>query len=146
MGTLRIFIVLCVFTAFISMETYGQVKLDGQTVTDLQKTPKYAFGVSDEFHFKGVLGMYDALVENGVDIEAFEIVVKGKIVSDLVKGSALESYFEKYQGKVRVSVCSMAMKKLDVTADQLFEGLTPVPTASIRMLQLQANGYNTLSY
>jgi len=126
--------------------TLAQEKLDASIVADLQKTPKYGFGVTDDFHFKGVLGLYDTLVENGVEIEAFEIVVKGKIVSELVKGSDLESYFQKYQGKVRVSVCSMAMKKLNVSADQLFKGLIPVPTASIRMLQLQANGYNTLSY
>ncbi|NDV43518.1 DsrE family protein [Flagellimonas sediminis] len=126
--------------------TLAQEKLDASIVADLQKTPKYAFGVTDDFHFKGVLGLYDTLVENGVEIEAFEIVVKGKIVSELVKGSDLESYFQKYQGKVRVSVCSMAMKKWNVIADQLFEGLIPVPTASIRMLQLQAKGYNTLSY
>ncbi len=126
--------------------TLAQEKLDASIVADLQKTPKYAFGVTDDFHFKGVLGLYDTLVENGVEIEAFEIVVKGKIVSELVKGSELETFFEKYQGKVRVSVCSMAMKKLNVSADQLFKGLIPVPTASIRMLQLQAKGYNTLSY
>lgn len=138
-----VFICLMMCTA---QHSFGQVELDAQTVADLQKTPKYAFGVTDAFHFKGVLNMYDNLIKNGVEIAEYEIVVKGKIVSELVKGSELETFFEKYQGKVRVSVCSMAMKKLKVTEDQLIEGMIPVPTASIRMLQLQANGYNTLSY
>lgn len=129
-----------------NLTAFGQDKLSEEVVADLKQTPKFAFGVSDEFHLKGVLNMYDTLVESSVAIEAYEIVVKGKVVKDLVKGSELDAFFEKYRGKVKVSVCSMAMKKLGVTEDQLFEGLDPVPTASIRMLQLQANGYNTLSY
>lgn len=130
----------------ISANTFGQEKLGEEVVADLKQTPKFGFGVSDEFHLKGVLSMYDTLVDSGVAVDAYEIVVKGKVVKDLVKGSELDVFFEKYRGKVKVSVCSMAMKKLGVTKDQLFEGLDVVPTASIRMLQLQANGYNTLSY
>lgn len=140
-------IITCFLLLFCAnMKAFGQEKLSEDIVADLKLTPKFAFGVSDEFHLKGVLNMYDTLMDSGVVIEAFEIVVKGKVVKDLVKGSELDTFFEKYRGKVKVSVCSMAMKKLGVTEDQLFEGLEPVPTASIRMLQLQANGYNTLSY
>ncbi|TRZ41610.1 DsrE family protein [Robertkochia solimangrovi] len=137
-----IIVTLLFFTAAGSMAQ----ALDAETVTDLQKTPKFAFGVSDEFHFKSVLGMYDRFVESGIEIAAFEIIVKGPLVSDLVKGSELETFFEKYRSKVRVSVCSFAMEKRKVTKEQLFPGLDVVATASIRMLQLQALGYNTLTY
>ncbi|WP_424002556.1 DsrE family protein [Maribacter sp. IgM3_T14_3] len=127
-------------------EMYGQKKLDQQAVTDLQKTPKYGFILTSERHFRGVLSMYDLLVENGVEIEEYEIVVKGKVVTLLTKDSELEEFFQKYKGKVKVSVCSVAMEKLGVAEETLFDGLDVTPTASVRMLQLQANGYNTLTY
>jgi intracellular sulfur oxidation DsrE/DsrF family protein len=142
---LQTLMVIIVMVATTSV-AYGQKKLDQQTITDLQKTPKYAFVLTTEKHFKGVLSMYDLLIENGVPIEDYEIVVKGKVVTQLVKNSDLEKVFEKYKGKVKVSVCSVAMEKLGVAEETLFEGLNVTPTASVRMLQLQANGYNTLTY
>ncbi|MGO4920247.1 DsrE family protein [Maribacter spongiicola] len=134
------------FMATSITEVQGQKKLDQQAVTDLQKTPKYGFILTTERHFKGVLSMYDLLIENGVEIEEYEIVVKGKVVTLLTKNSELEEFFQKYKGKVKVSVCSVAMEKLGVAEETLFDGLDVTPTASVRMLQLQANGYNTLTY
>lgn len=139
------FSLLCLML-FTAQSTYGQEKLDAETVADLQKTSKYAFVLTEERHFKGVLEMYDLLVSNGVPITDYEIVVKGKVVTQMVRGSELESFFQQYKSKVRVSVCSMAMKILNVPEDSLFGGLQVVPTASVRMLQLQANGYNSLTY
>lgn len=127
-------------------EANAQKKLDQQVITDLQKTPKYAFVLTTERHFKGVLSMYDMLIKNGAQIEDYEIVVKGEVVAQLVKNSELEAFFQKYKGKVNVSVCSVAMKRLGVTEETLFEGINSTPTASVRMLQLQANDYNTLTY
>ncbi|TDT43679.1 intracellular sulfur oxidation DsrE/DsrF family protein [Maribacter spongiicola] len=124
----------------------GQKKLDQQAVADLQQTPKYGFILTTERHFKGVLSMYDLLIANGVEVEEYEIVVKGKVVKLLTKNSELEEFFKKYKGKVKVSVCSVAMEKLGVSEESLFDGLNVTPTASVRMLQLQANGYNTLTY
>ena len=140
--TLLVIILMATSTTLV----HGQKKLDQQTISDLQKTPKYAFVLTTEKHFKGVLSMYDLLIENGVPIEDYEIVVKGKVVTQLVKNSELEEFFQKYKGKVKVSVCSVAMEKLGVAEEKLFDGLNVTPTASVRMLQLQANGYNTLTY
>ncbi len=131
---------------FSNPGAYGQKQLDKGTIEDLQKTPKYAFVLTTERHFKGVLSMYDLLIENGLQIEEYEIVVKGLVVKELIKDSELETFFEKYKGKVKVSVCSVAMEKLGVEAESLFDGLDITPTASVRMLQLQALGYNTLTY
>ncbi|WP_324025345.1 DsrE family protein [Maribacter sp. BPC-D8] len=142
---LRTLLVIVVMIAS-GTQVYGQKKLDEQAVADLQKTPKYGFILTTERHFKGVLSMYDLLIENGVKIEEYEIVVKGKVVTQLVKGSELEEFFQKYKGKVKVSVCSVAMEKLGVAEETLFDGLDVTPTASVRVLQLQANGYNTLTY
>ncbi len=146
MKTIRAFIILSIFTTLTMSSIYGQRKLDEQTVADLQKTNQYAIGVSDERFFKGALNMYDFLLENGVEIKDYEVVVKGKVVADLVKGSELESFFQKYKGKVRVSICSVAMGKLNVAEEDLIDGMEPIPTWSVRILQLQAKGYNTLTY
>ena len=146
MKIFRAFIILSILTTLTISGMYGQRKLDEQTVADLQKTSQYAIGVSDERQFKGALSMYDFLVENGVEIEDYEVVVKGKIVANLVEGSELETFFQKYKGKVRVSICSVAMEKLGVSKEELFDGLEPIPTWSVRILQLQAKGYNTLTY
>nr|WP_288935854.1 DsrE family protein [uncultured Allomuricauda sp.] len=146
MKIFRAFIILSILTTLTMSGMYGQRKLDEQTVTDLQKTSQYAIGVSDERQFKGALSMYDFLVENGVEIKDYEVVVKGKIVKNLVKGSELEAFFQKYKSKVRVSICSVAMEKLGVSKDELFDGLEPIPTWSVRILQLQAKDYNVLTY
>lgn len=138
-------LIITLFT-FANQNVYGQSQLDDETVNDLKNTTQFAIGVSSERHFKGALSMYDFLVENGVEIKDYEVVVKGKVVADLVKGSELETFFSKYKGKVRVSLCSVAMKKQNVTKEQLIDSLVPVPTWSVRILQLQAKGYNTLTY
>ena len=140
----------CVFAlslTFFSLETsFAQTVFEKETISDLNKTPKYVFGVSDEDGLKSALSVYDALVENGVQLENFEVVVKGPVVKTMVKGSALESYFEKYKGKVRVSICSIAMKRQGVSKEQLFLGLDVAESYTIRMLQLQALGYNSMTY
>ncbi|GLU44026.1 DsrE family protein [Allomuricauda sp. NBRC 101325] len=146
MKTMRTLLMLSAIFLFSNFQTFGQEKLDAEIVSDLSTTKHYAFGVSEELHFRGVLGMYDRLVDSGVEVTDYEIVVKGKVVKQLVKGSELETLFQKYKGKVRVSVCSVAMEKLGVTEDQLAEGMEPVVTYSVRLLQLQAKGYSTLFY
>lgn len=131
---------------FSTLGIFGQEPLDQQIVADLQNNSQYAFVLTETRHFKSVLEMYDRLVANGIGVTDYEIVTKGKVVTELVRGSELEAFYQKYKSKVRVSVCSVAMEILNVPAEELFDGLEVVPTASIRMLQLQARGYNTLTY
>lgn len=132
---------------FLSSEvSEAQTVLEKETISDLNKTPNYVFGVKDEDGLKSALSVYDTFMENGVQIENFEIVVKGPVVKTMVKDSELEKYFEKYKGKVRVSICSVAMRRLGVSDDQLFSGLDVVETYTIRILQLQALGYNSMLY
>ena len=139
-------IILTILTVFSGPMLVAQEKFDAEIVSDLQKTKQFAFGVSEERHFRGVLNLYDKLLASGVEITDYEIVAKGKFVKNLVKGSELEDLYEEYKGKVRVSVCSVAMKKLGVSGDQLISGMEPVATWTVRVLQLQAKGYNVLTY
>jgi intracellular sulfur oxidation DsrE/DsrF family protein len=146
---MKYFFLKCGFLLVLLMGISGvqaQQVLDATIVNDLKVNTKYGFVLTEERHFKGVLEMYDLLIASGVPITDYEIVVKGKVVTQLTKGSDLEQFFEKYRGKVRVSVCSVAMRILQVSEDSLFAGLDIIPTASVRMLQLQAQGYNTLTY
>ena len=139
-------IILTILTVFSGPMLVAQEKFDAEIVSDLQKTKQFAFGVSEERHFRGVLNLYDKLLASGVEITDYEIVAKGKFVKNLVKGSKLEDLYEEYKGKVRVSVCSVAMKKMEVSEDQLISGMEPVATWTVRVLQLQAKGYNVLTY
>ncbi|WP_026947311.1 hypothetical protein [Algoriphagus marincola] len=140
-------IVLSLVLLLLAPKTnFAQTILEKETITDLNKTPNYVFGVKDEDGLKNALSVYDTFMENGMNIENFEIVVKGPVVKTMVKGSELEKYFEQYQGKVRVSICSIAMKRLGVSEEELFSGLDVVETYTIRILQLQALGYNSISY
>ncbi|WP_439474817.1 DsrE family protein [Algoriphagus formosus] len=139
-------ILVIALTFTVNEASFGQTVLDQETITDLNKSPNYVFGVKDEDGLKSALSVYYTFMENGVQIENFEIVVKGPVVRTMVKESELEKYFEKYKGKVRVSICSIAMKRLGVSKEQLFPGLDVVETYTIRILQLQALGYNSMSY
>ncbi|MHA7130918.1 hypothetical protein [Algoriphagus namhaensis] len=143
-NTLRLAFLLLCFTSI--QNVLAQTHLESETVTDLNKTPNYAFGVSDEDGLRGALGMYEVLTSNGVQVENFEIIVKGPVVKTMVKGSQLEKDLEKYFEKVRISICSIAMKRQGVAEEDLFDGLVVVETATIRMLQLQALGYNSIQY
>jgi intracellular sulfur oxidation DsrE/DsrF family protein len=137
---------LLLFTFLGTHAGQAQQILDETIVNDLSVNTKYGFVLTEERHFKGVLEMYDLLISSGVPITDYEIVVKGMVVKQLVKGSELETFFQKYRNKVKVSVCSVAMRILEVPEESLFDGLDVIPTASVRMLQLQAKGYNTLTY
>ncbi|MFC3880286.1 hypothetical protein ACFOSV_08880 [Algoriphagus namhaensis] len=141
-NTLRLALIFFCLTSIQNL--LAQTRLENQTVTDLNKTPNYAFGVSDEDGLRGALGMYEVLISNGVQVENFEIIVKGPVVKTMIKGSQLEKDLEKYREKVRISICNIAMKRQGVAEEDLFPGLTVVETATIRMLQLQALGYNTI--
>lgn len=139
--------ILALVIVFFATETsFSQTVLEKETISDLNKTPNYAIGVSDEDGLLSALSLFDTFTNNGVQFQNFEIVVKGPIVKNMVKGSDLEKQFEKYKGKIRVSICSVAMKRQGITKDELFSELEVVETYTIRILQLQALGYNSILY
>lgn len=146
MKLFRFFILVSFCTILTPSDMFGQEKLDAAIVSDLRETAQYAFGVSEERHFRGVLSLYDKLVASGVEVSDYEIITKGMLVKQLVKGSELETLYEDYKDEVRVTVCSVAMEKLGVSEDQLISGMEPVATWTVRILQLQAQGYNTVTY
>lgn len=119
--------------------------IDKQIVTDLNQTPKMALGLTEERHIKGAFKFFNQMLESEVELEKFEIVIWGKVVENLKNRSELFQAIEENQHpKLKVSVCAVAMERLGVTENDLPKGATSVSNAFVRLLQIQANGYNVI--
>ncbi|HET8886088.1 MAG TPA: hypothetical protein VFM70_07025 [Salinimicrobium sp.] len=139
-------ITILLFSLSVSAQKDETTKLDSQVVTDLNLTPKMALGLQKERHIKGAFNFFDQLIKSDVEFENFEIIIWSKVVENLKEGSELYRLIEENQHpKLRVSVCEGAMKRLGVIKEDLPEGATPVPNAFLRLLQVQAKGYNTVT-
>lgn len=127
-------------------EKADQIELSQASVKNMSKSDYFAMGVSSARRLKSALMMYETLSNNGVEFKRYEILVWGKIVSELQKNSKWQEKFRKALNdkRVRISVCGFAMKKLHVTKEDLISGLEPVPDAFSRVYELQALGYNVL--
>lgn len=141
--------VLSVFIAVFSLSVSAQKNetkpLSEQVGADLNKTPNMALGLQKERHIKGGLRFFDQLLASETDFKNFEIVIWGNEVEKLKKGSDLASLIEENQHpKLRVSVCQVAMKRMGVSEEDLPEGVVSVPNAFLRLLQIQAKGYNVI--
>lgn len=133
------------FSFSVSAQKDNSKGLDKQVVEDLNLTPQMALGLQKERHIIGAFKFYDQLLESEVDFENFEIVIWGDVVDNLRKGTELSRVIEVNQHqKLRVSVCRAAMARLGVSEEELPEGVTSVPNAFARLLQIQATGYNTV--
>lgn len=128
-----------------SYSVNSQEKLDQSIIEDLNESPRMAIGAKNERHIKGGIKIYEQLIASGATIEHFEIVIWGKIVKEITENTELFQFIEEHTHKnLKLSVCEVAMERLEVTIDDLPKGMTTVPNAWVRMLQLQAQGYNTL--
>lgn len=137
---------LAMTTFLFSQPASGQEKLETSIIGDLNKTPNMALGAKSERHIKGGIKIYEQLISNGSTVENFEIVIWGKVVKEITENPELFQFIEEHQhDNLRLSICQVAMEKLEVSPGELPEGITVVPNAWLRMLQLQAVGYNTLA-
>src|SRR5690606_12284515 len=137
--------ILALFSFSVSAQQNDSKGLDEQVVADLSLTPQMALGLQKERHIIGAFKFYDQLLESKVDFENFEIVIWGDVVDDLREGTELSRVIEaNQQQKLRVSVCRAAMERLGVSEEELPKGVTSVPNAFARLLQIQAKGYNTV--
>jgi len=120
-------------------------KLDTQTIIDLSKTPKMAFGVSAERQLKGAFMVYDNLKENKAKIEKFEILIWGPIVTDLKKDTELAAFIKPFlDGNLDVTVCRVALDRMGIKESELLPGIKVVGNAYVRLFQLQALDYNVI--
>lgn len=136
---------IALFSLSISAQNTATKALDKQMVSDLSKTPNMAFGLQKEHHIIGAFHFFDQLLASDTEFEHFEIVIWGSVVEELGKKSELSRSIEENQhAKLRVSVCQQAMKRFNVTDEDLPQGATSVENAFTRLLQIQANGYNVV--
>jgi hypothetical protein len=90
-------------------------------------------------------------VQNLVDvvgwanIEALELVVHGPgLRAFLVKGidpdvkAKVEALLT---GGLRVDACQITMRRQSIKPEELIEGLTPIPSGVVRVMELQERGY-----
>jgi len=140
-----IIVILGFFSLSVSAQQDETKSLDEQVVADLNLTPQMALGLQKERHIIGAFNFYNQLLESKVNFENFEIVIWGDVVDNLRKGTELSHVIEANQHqKLRVSVCRAAMERLGVSEEELPKGVTSVPNAFLRLLQIQAKGYNTV--
>lgn len=140
---LAVFIVL--FSLSVSAQNTGTKPMNKQMVSDLSKTPNMALGLQKERHVKGAFKLFDRMIASDMELKHFEIVIWGDAVEEFSKASELSRIIEKNQHpKLRVSVCRQAMKRWNVTKEDLPEGVISVENAFSRLLQIQANGYNVV--
>ena len=138
-------IFIAVFSLSVSAQKNEMKPLSEQVVADLRQTPNMALGLQKERHIKGGLRFFGQLLASEIDFENFEIVMWGNEVEKLKKGSDLARLIEENQHpKLRVSVCQVAMKRMGVSEEDLPEGAVSVPNAFMRLLQIQAKGYNVI--
>lgn len=136
---------LMLFTLATSAQKDTSERMEKQVVKDLNQTPKMALGLTKERHIEGAFKVFDQMLESGVELESFEIVIWGKVVEKLKGDSDLFRAVEANQHpKLRVSVCRVAMERLGVSEKDLPEGATSVSNAFVRLLQIQATGYNVI--
>lgn len=141
--------VLTVFIAVFSLSVSAQKNetkpLSEQVVADLNKTPNMALGLQKARHIKGAFGFFDQLLKSDIEFENFEIVIWGNVVEEFKTDSELSRLIaENQHPKLRVSVCQQAMKRMGVTEEDLPEGVISVQNAFLRLLQIQAKGYNVV--
>lgn len=142
-GSLAAFIML--FTLAASAQNTVSSSIDKQVVRDLNKTPNMALGLTEERHIQEAFKFFNQMLVSEVKLEKFEIVIWGKVVKNLKEDSELYRAIEVNQhSKLQVSVCEVAMERLGVAEDELPEGATPVSNAFLRLLQIQASGYNVI--
>lgn len=142
-STLIVFIAL--FSLSVSAQNAATKPLNKEVVTDLSKTPNMALGLQKARHIKGAFLFFDQLLKSDIEFENFEIVIWGNVVEEFKTDSELSRLIaENQHSKLRVSVCQQAMKRMGVTEEDLPEGVISVQNAFLRLLQIQAKGYNVV--
>lgn len=142
-STLIVFIAL--FSLSVSAQNTATKPLNKEEVADLSKTPNMALGLQKVRHIKGAFKFFDQLLKSDIEFENFEIVIWGNVVEEFKTDSELSRLIaENQHSKLRISVCQQAMKRMGVTEEDLPEGVISVQNAFLRLLQIQAKGYNVV--
>jgi len=108
---------------------------------------KVAFLVKDDRMLRSsLMSVVQMLQGEGYPAAKATIVVIGPALKSLKKGSDAESEVNKaLSAGVKIDACEVAMKHMDITPDQLIEGVNPVDNGFFQVFRLQKQGYQTLT-
>tara|TARA_Y100000768_G_scaffold386389_1_gene374690 strand:+ start:978 stop:1424 length:447 start_codon:yes stop_codon:yes gene_type:complete len=140
-----IYTLLIAFFGSIAMPSLQAQTIDETVVKDLKAVQHYALGVQSTREIKGAIMTMKQMQEAGITVEHFEVVIWGKVIKELGSDSEMAEFIRKNASEeMSFSVCAMAMKKLEVSRDEIMPEIGVVPNAYVRLFQLQAKGYNTI--
>lgn len=112
---------------------------------DLSQTTKFALGATTTRHIQAAHKTYQQLVERGVKVEEFVVVLWGPVVKEITTGSEMAEFIQGVkEPSMSFEVCEMAMQMQDISRRDLGREIHTVPNAFIRLYQLQALGYNVI--
>lgn len=142
-NTLPVF--MLIFSLGLNAQDQETKPLDPEVVEDLSQTTKMALGLQKERHIKGAFGFFDQMLKSDLAFDNFEIVIWSDVVVKLVKGTELADLIQQNtHPKLRVSVCQQALERMGVEEGDLPDEVHIVPNAFLRVLQIQAQGYNVV--
>lgn len=107
----------------------------------------YALLVRNTQHISAALKTASQLKTSGKDYDAFEIVVCGKEVTNLIdkdNGQVKEILTQAQLLNIRLSVCGMSLNKFGIATDQVPKQVEVVENGLIRIFELQENCYFTI--
>ena len=139
-------ILLWSFASFSSSVTFGSAAFSGHsTIPDAyQKRAKYALLVRSAEHIQASLKTASQLRDAGIQYQAFEIVICGSVVKELVHQETTSWLKQGQSLGITFSVCGMSLDKFRVDASALPVGMKVVDNGLIRIFQLQESGYATI--
>ena len=140
-----IYTLLIAFFGSIAMPSLQAQTIDETVVKDLKAVQHYALGAQSTREIKGAIMTMKQMQKAGITVEHFEVVIWGKVIKELGSDSEMAEFIRKNASEeMSFSVCAMAMKKLEVSRDEIMPEIGVVPNAYVRLFQLQAKGYNTI--
>jgi len=90
-------------------------------------------------------------IQNNVDvvgwenIEALELVVHGPGLTPFLKKNITPEVMGKLErllaGGMKMGACQITMKRQKLTMEDIIEGLPPIPSGVVRVMELQEQGY-----
>jgi intracellular sulfur oxidation DsrE/DsrF family protein len=116
--------------------------LTAQEKADLQQNQLYGFLAKEEKHIKGAWETYQQLKNSGVPVQHFEVVAIGSVVKSITAEQELGKFIqEKSDGVFKVTVCQIAMDRLNVTKKDLPQAAGVTSNGYVRLYQLQASKF-----
>jgi uncharacterized protein len=142
--------------SFLGLLTLGlllplkSAQAQGELQTEVAPKPnstKIAFLVKDDRMLRSsVMSAVQMLEGKGYLANKATVVVIGPALKLLEKGSDAESQMKQAMQKgLQIDACEVAMKHMDIKADQLIDGVKPVDSGFFEIFRLQKQGYQTLT-